>query len=463
MNGPIMNFEKGNAISGKLHQLVPGGSHTYSKGDDQFPNRSPKIMARAEGAYCWDVDGNRYIDWAMGNRVIILGHNYPCVNDAVRRQIERGLNFTRPSILEYELAEYLVNLIPAAEMVKFGKNGSDVTSAAIRLARACTSRKYVAYCSDHPFFSFHDWFIGSTPMNAGIPEEVSSLTLFFPYNDIAAVRTLFETHPGQIAALILEPVKNDEPKGDYLHQLRELTKKEGAVLIFDEMISGVRFDIRGAHHLWGVYPDLVCFGKAISNGYSFSLLAGKREIMELGGLYHDRRRVFLLSQTHSSEAVGLAACGATLRECQRVSVNEHVWKLGKELVQEVRQLASSHGVEAHVRVIGFDCNPQILCTRADGTFWPELHTSLHEALISWGILIPWISITYSHGNDELSQTLEALDHAMGKVSRVLNENAVASSFEGDTVRPVFRPFNRCKQSRCGLLYSDAPRLDCCDE
>lgn len=420
-------------------------------------------MARAQGAYCWDVDDNRYIDWAMGNRVIILGHNYPAVNEAVKRQIEVGLNFTRPSIFEYELAEYLVDLMPVAEMVKFGKNGSDVTTAAIRLARAYTGRKYIAYCADHPFFSIHDWFVGTTPMNAGVPHEVSALTLQFSYNDIASVKALVEQYRGQIAALILEPVKNDEPKDNFLHKLRELTQREGIVLIFDEIISGVRFDIRGAHHLWKVYPDLATFGKAISNGYSFSLLAGKRDIMTLGGLRHDRRRVFLLSQTHGAETVGLAACRATLDECQRIDINKHVWALGARLVSGFRKMAEDEGVGDYVRIIGFDCNPHILCTHTDGTFWPELHTSFHEEVISYGVLIPWASITYSHGDAELEQTFEALQSGIRKVRRVLETEAVGSSFEGEAIKSVFRPYNRCRQSRCPHVYSNALQLDCCVE
>jgi glutamate-1-semialdehyde 2,1-aminomutase len=463
MSGPINNFTQSDTLNSKFHSLVPGGSHTYSKGEDQFPQCSPKIMARAQGAYCWDVDGNRYIDWAMGNRVIILGHSYPAVNEAVKRQIDQGLNFTRPGILEYEVAEYLVDLLPVAEMVKFGKNGSDVTTAATKLARAYTGRNYIAVCGSHPFFSIHDWFIGTTAMNAGIPEMESAYTLRFPYNDIEAVKAMFAEHPGQIAALILEPVKNDEPKDNFLQQLREITQREGTVLIFDEMIAGMRFDIRGAHHLYGVYPDLACFGKSISNGFSFSVLAGKRDIMELGGLHHDKRRVFLLSQTHSSETVGLAACLATVEECQRVDISKHVWATGKKLVTSFREMAQSEGVADYVRIIGFDCNPQIMCTRADGSYWPALTTLFHEEVISWGVIIPWISITYSHGEEELSCTLEALHHGMRRVKQALENNNVDTAFTGEAVKPVFRPFNRCKQSWCGLLHPDAPKLDCCTE
>lgn len=462
-SGPIRDFQKGDAINEHFHEIVPAATHTYSKGEDQFPQRSPKLIARAQGAYCWDVDGNRFIDWAMGNRVMVLGHAYPAVNDAVKRQIELGVNFTRPGILEYELAEYLVDLLPVAEMVKFGKNGSDVTTAAIKLARAYTNRKMVAVCQEHPFFSIHDWFIGTTAMDAGVPPEVAKLTVRFNYNDIGSLQALYDRYPGQIAAVILEPVKNDEPRNNFLENLRELTRSEGSVLIFDEMISGLKFDLRGAHHRWKVYPDLACYGKAMSNGYSFSCLAGRRDILELGGLKHDKQRVFLLSQTHTSETVGLAACRATLDEYQRLNVGDHIWSQGAKLVSGIRELAKAEGVADYIRVIGFDCNPYILCTRADGTPWPALHTSFHEEVISWGVLIPWITITYSHGVEEIARTLEALQHGMRKVRRALDDGSVERSFLGEAVKPVFRPFNRCCQSKCGRLHTDAPRLACCTD
>lgn len=461
MPGPIRNFSKGREISEKLHRMVPGGSHTYSKGEDQFPFLSPQIIARAQGAYCWDVDGNKFIDWAMGNRVIVLGHNYPAVNDAVLRQIDIGLNFTRPGILEYELAEYLLDFWQWPEMVKFGKNGSDVTTASVKLARAYTGRKYVAYCAEQPFFATHDWFISATAMPAGTLPEEAPFTLRFSYNNIASVEALFAEHPGEIAALILEPVKNDEPRDEFLPRLRALTQREGAVLIFDEMIAGMKFDLRGAHHRYGVQPDIVTFGKAISNGYCFSALAGRRDLLEMGGLRHDGPRVFLLSQTHSSETVGLAACRATLDECRRVDVTRHIWEMGGRLVRGIRERAIAEQVADHVRVIGFDCNPQLLCTRADGSYWPELHTVFHEEVISWGVLLPWTTITYSHGAEELERTLEAIAHGMRRVRAAVESGDVDHAFSGLPVRPVFRPFNRCLQSRCGRLYPDAPKRACC--
>jgi len=463
MLGPYDNFSRSAEIADKFSTIVPGGNHTYSKGADQFPQHGPKIISHAHGAYCWDVDGNRFVDWAMGNRVIILGHNHPTVNEAVRREMERGVNFSRPSLLEYELAEFLVDLLPVAEMVKFGKNGSDVTTAAVKLARAATGRDLIAVCRDHPFFAIHDWFIGTTPMDGGVPEDAAAHTITFPYNQIEAVEQLFDRYPNRIAGVLLEPVKNDAPVDGYLRRLKEVVHSHGAVLIFDEMISGMRFDVRGAHHLYGVYPDLACYGKAIANGYSFSVVAGRRDIMELGGLTHDRKRVFLLSQTHGSESVGLAACRATIEECLRVRINEHINDVGARLVQGVRALARTAGVADHVRVIGFDCNPQILCTRADGSFWPELHTLLHEELVRYGLIIPWTTITLAHQAAELEHTFDGMRMAVERVARTLADGSIEGAFHGDQVKPVFRPFNKCLQSRCGLLDPTAPRARCCDE
>lgn len=458
----MASYKKGLEISKELHELIPGGSHTYSKGDDQFPENSPKVMSHADGAYCWDIDGNKFLDWAMGNRVFILGHNNKTVNEAVIEAIGKSTNYTRPGLLEYELAKYLVDLLPAAEMVKYGKNGSDVTTAAIKLSRAYTKREYVAVCKDHPFFSIHDWFIGATAMDAGIVKSEKQYSLGFNYNDIESVKKIFTDYKDKIACMILEPVKNHPPchtynseeckmdcvngicakgKDNFLKQLKEVCKENGTILIFDEMISGVRFDLRGAHHLYGVYPDLATYGKCISNGFSFSLLAGRKDIMEIGGMKHDSERVFLLSQTHGSETVGLAAALATLKECERVDINEHVWRIGKMLRSGFTALVKEIGVENYCGMIGFDCNPQIICTHADGTYWPDLHTSFHEELIECGILIPWISITYSHEEKDVELTLTALKKAMIKIKKAVETNTVEQSFVGPAVKPVFRKFN----------------------
>lgn len=448
-------------ISQEMHRLIPGGSHTYSKGDDQFPANAPKVMARGKGAYCWDVDDVEYLDWAMGNRVMSLGHANDYVDEKVFDAMRLGANFTRPGILEYELANYLTNLLPCAEMVKFGKNGSDVVTAAVKLSRAYTGRPYVLVCGSHPFFSIHDWFIGSTEMNSGTLESERPYTVKFIYGDRTSVEAAFSTYKGKIAALILEPVKNDSPyaeprtsdltkdgmnrggdnTGNFLHYLREKTNAEGTVLIFDEMIAGMRFGLRGAHHHYGIYPDLATYGKAISNGYSCSVLAGRRDIMNLGGITHDRERVFLLSQTHGSETVGLAATLATMQYYAEHKVDEHIWSIGRMLKTGILNLIAEHGLSQHVRIIGFEANPQILCFDDSGVFSSELNTLFHQFMIEEQILIPWITITYAHGASEVDRTINAVGRSLTKLKDAITQDRVRQLLIGPAQKPVFRKFN----------------------
>lgn len=448
-------------ISREMHRLIPGGSHTYSKGDDQFPGNAPKVMARGKGAYCWDVDNVQYLDWAMGNRVMCLGHANDHVDGKVFEAIRNGTNFTRPGIMEYELAAYLTNHWPAAEMVKFGKNGSDVVTAAVKLARAYTGRPYVLVCGSHPFFSIHDWFIGSTEMNAGTLESERSYTVKFIYGDRNSVEAAFDRYKGQIAALILEPVKNDSPFGDprpsdlthagmnrggdntgnFLLYLREKTEAEGTVLIFDEMIAGMRFGTRGAHYHYGIHPDLTTFGKAISNGYSCSVLAGKRDIMDLGGIHGDRERVFLLSQTHGSETVGLAATLATMQYYEEHQVEDHIWSIGHMLKTAITDKIAEKGLSDRVRIIGFEANPQILCFDESGVFSSTLNTLFHQYMVSEGVLIPWITITYAHSATEVERTIQALDKSLTQLGAAIAAGTVEQSLVGPAQKPVFRKFN----------------------
>ncbi len=459
-----MNYKKSFEINEQMHNLIPGGSHTYSKGEDQFPYNSPRIMSHAKGAYTWDVDGNKFIDWAMGNRVFILGHAFDEVDNAVINTIKNGTNYTRPGILEYEVADYLINehFENKFDMVKFGKNGSDVTTAAIKLARAYTGRKYVLVCASHPFFSIHDWFIGSTDMNCGTLDSERGYTVKFIYNDRESVEKVFEKYKNEIAAIILEPVKNDSPylnpldsdlsfetlkqkdnsaDNNFLQYLREKADKEGSVLIFDEMISGMRFNTKGAHSLYGVYPDLSTFGKSVSNGYSCSFLVGKKEIMELGGLKHDKERVFLLSQTHGSETVGLSATLATLKACKKYNVSNHVWKIGKKLKDDFNKLVEKENASEYFRIIGFDANPQIVCTKEDGTYWPELHTFFHDIVINNGVFIPWITITLSHTEEHVKTTIDVIEKAIQQLKPIIASNEVDKQLTGEALKPVFRKFN----------------------
>src|SRR3990172_6761176 len=240
-----LRFEASAQLRSKAHELIPGGSHTYAKGDDQYPELAPGFIARGKGTHVWDVDGNEFIEYGMGNRAVGLGHAYPAVIEAARQQLLNGCNFTRPSPIEVECAEQFLRMIDG-EMVKFCKDGSTATTEALRLARAATGRDLVACCGDHPFFATHDWFIGTTAMHAGIRETVRKLTLTFKYNDISSVRALFEAHPGAIAGVILEAVKRVEPENGFLHEVKRICHENGALFILDEMITGFRWHNGGA-------------------------------------------------------------------------------------------------------------------------------------------------------------------------------------------------------------------------
>src|SRR5260370_7915358 len=249
-----MKFDKSKELQERDHALIPGGAHGYAKGDDQFPLHAPAFIERGQGCHVWDVDGNEFIEYGMGLRAVSLGHGYPSVAEAAYRQSLSGMNFTRPSPIESECADMLATLIPSAEMVKFAKNGSDVTTAAVKLARAFTGRDMVAVCGDQPFFSVDDWFIGSTPLSAGIPKVTQELTVKFQYNDLASVEDLFRRYPARIACVILEAETTVIPDPGFLKGLQEFVRENGAVFILDEMITGFRPHLAAAQTSSRLHP-----------------------------------------------------------------------------------------------------------------------------------------------------------------------------------------------------------------
>lgn len=315
----------------KAHRLIPGGCHTYAKGDDQYPAIAPAFLVRGSGCRVWDTEGNEYIEYGMGMRAVTLGHAYKPVVEAAAKQMLLGNNYTRPAPIEVECVEALLTLIKGADMVKFAKDGSTVVTAAVKLARAFTGRMFVAICGDQPFFSYNDWFIGTTSMDAGIPDVNKSLTLTFRYNDLQSLRAVFDKYPQQIACVLMEAARTEEPQQHFLHDVQRLCRERGALLIFDETITGFRWHNNGAQHVYDVVPDLSIFGKAMANGFSLSALVGRRQVMELGGIKHDKPRVFLLSTTHGAESHSLAAAIATMSVYRDEPVIEHLYRQGERL------------------------------------------------------------------------------------------------------------------------------------
>lgn len=429
------------SYSQRLHEAIPGGAHTYSRGDDQYPANAPQILERGEGAYVYTPEGEQFVDYGMALRAVTLGYAEPTIKAAAIKQIGLGNNLTRPSLVELEAAEAMCALFPAVEMIKFAKNGSTVTTAALKIARGYTKRKYVARCFDHPFFSFDDWFIGDTPLQLGIPEEHHALTLNFRYNDIASVEALFEKYPDQIAGLILEPATTEHPKDNFLHKVQALCKKHGTVFILDEMITGFRWDLQGAMKYYDIVPDLCTFGKGMANGFSVAALGGKREIMEVGGIKKEgQERLFLISTTHGAEMCGLGALIETIKFYKEHNVTEHLWSYGQRLIDGMNAIAKELGVEKEFEASGVACSPYYATRDRSGQVSLPLRTLFSQEMIKGGVLMPWIAISYAHGEKELEITMSAVRKALEVYKKALDEG-VEKYLVGPAIKPVFRKYN----------------------
>lgn len=441
--------------SEKLNKLIPGGAHTYSRGDDQYPSNAPQILLKGKGCYVWDDNNNKYLDYGMALRANTIGYANDEVDQAAFEAAKLGNNLTRASLVELEAAELITNIIPGADMVKFGKNGSTVVSAAIKLARAFTGRKYIARCAEHPFFSYDDWFIGDTPMRSGIPDEISNLTLSFSYNDVNSLKRLFEKYPNSIAGIVLQPAESVVPLGcencscisdcenenNFLHQIKKLCHENGALLILDEMITGFRWDLSGAQKKYNIIADLATFGKAMANGYSVAALTGRKEIMNLGSIKEvGAERVFLVSTTHGAEMNGLAAFIKTVEFYKKNNVTEHIWDYGKKLMEGMTRIAKDLEIQDYFKMVGISCSPNYLTYDKSGNNSLAFRTLFSQEMIRNGVLIPWISLSYSHAEKELKITLEATRKSLEIYKKALNEG-IEKYLEGDIIKPVFRKYN----------------------
>ncbi|BAQ15687.1 glutamate-1-semialdehyde 2,1-aminomutase [Methyloceanibacter caenitepidi] len=434
-----MRFDRSNALNARLRHLIPGGSHTYAKGEDQFPEHMAPVIVRGSGSHVWDADGNEFIEYGSGLRAVTLGHGYPAVISAAREQLPLGSNFIRPAEIELQCAEQFLRLIRTADMVKFCKDGSHAVSGAVRLARAVTGRKLVAICGDQPFFSTDDWFIGTTPLHNGIPSETRALVRKFHYNDLESLSALFDAYPDQIAAVILEAEKETPPTEEFLPGIRALCDRHGAVLVLDEMITGFRWDNGGAQAFHKIQPDLSCFGKGLGNGFSVSALAGKRELMRRGGIDHDLERVFLLSTTHGGETHALAAAMATMRTFETEPVVETLWARGARLKEGLQQAAAAHGLSEQVPILGRPCCLVFGSRDRDGQPSQLFRTLMLQELLKRGILASSLVVNYSHTEADIDRTVEAFDEAFVTYRRAL-EDGIERHLAGRPVKPVFRPY-----------------------
>ncbi len=425
----------------RLLRAIPGGAHTYSRGFDQYPSNAPQILKSGKGAYVYDDTGREYLDYGMALRAVNIGYANERINNAAIEQIKNGNNLTRPSLIELEAAELLIDTIDSVDMVKFTKNGSTATTAAVKLSRAYTGRTLIARCAEQPFFSYDDWFIGSTPLTKGIPQFESDNTKMFNYNNIESLEKLFNDYPNQIACVILEPATTEHPKDNFLHKVKALCHQNGAVFILDEMITGFRWHLKGAQYYYDVEPDLCTFGKAMANGFSVACVAGKREIMELGSIeFEGRERVFLLSTTHGAEMSGLGAFVETVKFLKENDVINYLWEYGRRLIKLMNETAKQYGIEKNFVAGGIECNPYYLTFDNEGQISLGLRTLFSQEMIKNGVMMPWIALSYAHGEKELELTKNALEKTFEIYKKAVDEG-YENYLVGDVIKPVFRKFN----------------------
>lgn len=414
----------------RAQKVIPGGTQTFSKAPNQVaPGFAPKFLRSGRGSRVTDVDGHSYLDLTMGLLPVILGYCHEGVNEAVRRQLAEGSIFSLPHPLEVEVADQLADIIPCAEMIRFAKNGSDATSGAVRIARAYTDRDVVACCGYH---GWQDWYIGSTTRSKGVPGAVKELTKTFSYNDLDSLRDILEAHPGGVAAIILEPVTFEPPTPGFLEGVRALATENGAVLIFDEVITGFRFAIGGAQELFGVMPDLSTFGKSVANGFPLSGIAGRRELMKV------LEKAFF-SFTFGGETLSLAAAQATVTELVERDGPSYLWDIGRQLKGGVESLIRSHELGAQLTCPGL---PIWTCLNFIGPDPLGHKTLFQKECVERGVLfMSNHNTSLAHSTEDIDLVLSVYDEAMGVLAKAIADDRVEHLIEGRRVQPVFRPFD----------------------
>jgi len=427
---PRRPVEKSKAWLDRAGKVIPGCAQTFSKGANQHVRGvAPVFLAKGKGCRVWDVDGNEYVDYIQGLLPNILGYAHEEVNAAVAEQLGRGHSFSLPHPLEVELAERLIRLIPCAEMVRFGKNGSDATSGAVRAARALTGRERIACCGYH---GWQDWYIGSTTRNAGVPQAVRALTHPFVYNDLESLRKLLNEHQGEFAAVIMEPVNFWPPAAGFLEGVKKLAHEHGALLIFDEICSGFHLGLGGAQKRFGVTPDLACFGKAMGNGFPIACVVGRTDVMKV---FED----IFFSFTFGGEVASMAAAMKVLDVLEKTDTLARMDANGRVLQEGLNVLAEQAGLQNRIKCIGYPSWSLIKFFDADGKDSLLVRSLFTQESVKRGVLLlATHNLTAAHDPLAIEQTLRVYAEVCKTVSKWLGEPHPEQHLEGEMIQPVFR-------------------------
>jgi glutamate-1-semialdehyde aminotransferase len=422
-------YSKSTKFLHRAEKSIPLGSQTFSKSRTQYPvGVSPLFINRANGTYVWDIDGNKYIDLVNSLAAITIGYKNKKIDNSVRKQMKKGSIFSLPGILEAEVAELIIETVPSAEMVRFAKNGSDVTTAAIRLSRAYTGKEEIAFCGYH---SWQDWYIGSTSMNKGVPKDVAKLSHRFIYNDIESLRKIFENRPNKIAAVILEPMTSEYPKNNFLNEVKGLAKKNNSILIFDETITGYRYSIGGAQLEFNVTPDLTTLGKGIANGYPLSAIVGKREIM------NEIENIFF-SGTFGGELLSLAAAKTVIQMHLNFDITGRITSVGSKIALELQKIINSYKMEEFLHISG---HPTWKFLNWEGN--EKFNTQVIKTYFMQEMFKKGVLVLSTHNNslsltEKISeQVINIYGEVISDLSKSISDTSLLSKLHVKPIQPLF--------------------------
>ena len=426
----MTKYRKSEEFLKRAEEVIPLGSQTFSKSRTQYPvGISPLFASRAKGPYLWDLDLNKYIDLVSGLASITLGYKDKKFTRYVKKQVSKGVNFSLPGILECEVAEKIISMVPGAEMVRFGKNGSDVTSAAIRLARSFTNRDHVVVCGYH---GWHDLYIGTTSKNSGVPETISKITHKFEYNNLESLQKLFQEYPDKIAAVIMEPMNKDFPENNFLQQVKEITNKNGALLIFDEVITGFRFSRGGAQEIFGVNPDLSTFGKGLANGFPISAIVGKKEIMK------GMEEIFF-SGTFGGELVSLSAANYVLGLHQENLIVPRLNEIGAELATVTNDAITRNQLSEIFNLSGHDTWKFLNIKATENHSVEVIKTYFMQEIFKRGLLtVGTHNVTLSHKSKVIHKISEIYDDVFSKINNGIKKDSLKKDLLVDPLKPLFK-------------------------
>ena len=412
----------------RARKIIPALSQTFSKAPYSYVEGVyPAYLSHGRGSHVFDVDNNEYIDYVLGLGPIILGYNYSAVDKAIKKQLSKGISFSIPHYLEVEASEEICSVIPGAEMVRFAKTGSDAGTAAIRVARAFTKRDNIAYCGHGGVW--HDWFTVMTSRNEGIPKIMKSMIKKFHYNDIESLKIIFEEWKGEVASVFMEPAIEAYPEKKFLENVKKLCKKNGAILVFDEVITGFRLSIGGGQKLFNVTSDLAVFGKALGNGMPIAAITGKYEIMEK---FND---VFY-STTYGGETLSLAASIAVINEMKTKPVIEHCWELGKYFMKKFNDLSTS--LDVNIKSQGMPVRSSIICYDEDSQPSQILKSLFYQEMLKKGVLFgPGnVFFSYAHTKNDLEKTIDACESSIKIMKKAIKSKTVKNHLKGKPMRTV---------------------------